>query len=248
MSKSNLALTKEQPEIEVENPVADDLAVAQALKYAEELRTLHAEEKKQRHAAEQALEQLAGSYATTVRALAAALELRDDETGGHAERVTELALELAASIDPGLLDDPELEYGFLLHDLGKIGVPDSILLKPGPLTRREQETMRDHPILGERIVARVPFLRGTARHVVASHHEHWDGAGYPRRLRGEQIPRAARIFAVADAFDAMTNDRPYRAARKAELALAEIERCEGTQFEPVVVEAFLSLKGVRSAA
>jgi ribonuclease P protein subunit RPR2 len=232
----------------VKTPVAENLAVAQALKYAEELRTLHAEEKRQRRAVEDALQQLGDSYAATVRALAAALELRDDDTGGHAERVTRLALDVAGVIDRELLEDPELEYGFLLHDLGKIGVPDSILLKPGPLTRREQETMRDHPILGERIVARVPYLRGTARQVVAAHHERWDGTGYPRRLRGDQIPRAARIFAVADAFDAMTNDRPYRAARKAESALAEIERCAGTQFEPVVVEALLSLKGIRSAA
>ena len=228
--------------------MAHDLAAAQALKYAQELRTLYAEERKQRRAAEHALERLSESYSTTVRALAAALELRDDETGGHAERVTRLALELAKSIDPGLLDDPELEYGFLLHDLGKIGVPDSILLKPGPLTAREQETMRDHPILGERIVAQVPYLRGTARQVVAAHHERWDGAGYPRRLRGVQIPQCARIFSVVDTFDAMTNERPYRAAMKIDHALDEIKRCTGSQFDPLVVEAFLSLQEVRSAA
>src|SRR5947209_7250324 len=163
MSKSNWTLTNGQLGNSMNKrglAVADDLAAAQALRYAEELRTLYAEERKQRRAAERTLEQLGDSYSTTVRALAAALELRDDETGGHAERVTRLALELARSIDPGLLDDPQLEYGFLLHDLGKIGVPDSILLKPGPLTARERETMRDHPILGERIVARVPYLRG----------------------------------------------------------------------------------------
>ncbi len=228
--------------------VAEDLAAAQALRYAEELRTLYAEERKQRRTAERTLEQLGDSYSTTVRALAAALELRDDETGGHAERVTRLALELARSIDPGLLDDPQLEYGFLLHDLGKIGVPDSILLKPGPLTARERETMRDHPILGERIVARVPYLRGTARHVVAAHHERWDGEGYPRRLRALGIPQYARIFAVVDAFDAMTNERPYRAAMKSDRAMAEIERCSGSQFDPLVVEAFLSLQDVRPAA
>jgi HD-GYP domain-containing protein (c-di-GMP phosphodiesterase class II) len=228
--------------------VADDLAAAQALRYAEELRSLYAEERKQRRTAERALEQLGDSYSTTVRALAAALELRDDETGGHAERVTRLALELARSIDPDLLDDPQLEYGFLLHDLGKIGVPDSILLKPGPLTARERETMRDHPILGERIVARVPYLRGTARQIVAAHHERWDGGGYPRRLRALDIPRCARIFAVVDAFDAMTNERPYRAAMKIDLALAEIERCRESQFDPLVVEAFLSLQDIRPAA
>ncbi len=228
--------------------MADDLATAQALRYAEELRTLYAEEKRQRRAVEHALERLSDSYSTTVRALAAALELRDDETGGHADRVTGLALELAKYIDPGLLDDPELEYGFLLHDLGKIGVPDSILLKPGPLTAREQETMRDHPILGERIVARIPFLRGTARQVVAAHHERWDGTGYPRRLRALQVPQCARIFAVVDAYDAMTNERPYRAAMKIDQALAEIKRHAGSQFDPLVVDAFLALQEIRSAA
>jgi HD-GYP domain-containing protein (c-di-GMP phosphodiesterase class II) len=228
--------------------VADDLTIAQTLKYAEELRILYAQERGQRRSAEHAFAQLNESYATTVRALAAALELRDDETGGHAERVTRLALQLAQLIDPQLTADPELEYGFLLHDLGKIGVPDAILLKPGPLTAREQEIMRDHPILGERIVARVPHLRGTARQVVAAHHERWDGTGYPRRLRGPQIPAGARIFAVVDAFDAMTHDRPYRAAMKLEPALAEIKRCAGTQFEPLVVEAFLAMEEFAAAA
>lgn len=225
-----------------------ELAVAQALRYAEELRELHGREREQRRLAEDAYAQLAESYGNTVRALAAALELRDDETGGHAGRVTQLALQIAHLIAPDLAENPELEYGFLLHDLGKIGVPDSILLKPGPLTARERETMRDHPILGERIVARVPYLRGIARQVVAAHHERWDGTGYPRRLRGLQIPLCARVFAVADAYDAMTNDRPYRAAMKKDLALAEIERCAGTQFEPLVVEAFLSLDEFASAA
>ncbi len=225
-----------------------ELAEAQALKYAEELRYLFRQERSQRREAERALEQLNDSYATTVRALAAALELRDDATGSHAERVTRLALELARVVDPDLIADPELEYGFLLHDLGKIGVPDGILLKPGPLTAHEQEIMRDHPILGERIVARVPYLRGTARQIVAAHHERWDGTGYPRRLQGSQIPAGARIFSVADAFDAMTNDRPYRAAMKLESALEELKRCAGTQFEPRVVEAFFSLEEFRTAA
>jgi len=176
------------------------------------------------------------------------LELRDDQTGSHAERVTRLGLELTAVVDPDLALDPQLEYGFLLHDLGKIGVSDAILLKPGPLTAKEQEAMRDHPILGERIVARIPYLAGVARQVVAAHHERWDGNGYPRRLRGEQIPFAARIFAAADAFDAMTNERPYRAAMKVDAALAEIERGTGSQFEPRIVEAFLSLSAFETAA
>ena len=225
-----------------------ELASAQALKYAEAFRALYEQERSQRRAVDDAFVKLNESYRTTVRALAAALELRDDQTGNHAERVARLALELTAVVDPDLALDPQLEYGFLLHDLGKIGVSDAILLKPGPLTSKEQEAMRDHPILGERIVARIPYLAGVARQVVAAHHERWDGNGYPRRLRGEQIPFAARIFAVADAFDAMTNERPYRAAMKLEAALAEIECGTGTQFEPRIVEAFLSLSAFETAA
>ncbi|MFY9578754.1 MAG: HD-GYP domain-containing protein [Gaiellaceae bacterium] len=225
-----------------------ELAIAQAKKYAEELSLLYQQERTQRRAAEEAYAQLAESYGTTVRALAAALELRDDATGGHAERVTRTALALTRVVEPDLAANPELEYGFLLHDIGKIGVPDAILLKPGPLSAKERETMRDHPILGEKVIARVPYLRGIARQVVAGHHERWDGTGYPRRLRGHQIPVSARIFAVTDAFDAMTNDRPYRAAMKVDAALAEIERCAGTQFQPEIVEAFLSLAEVSTAA
>jgi HD-GYP domain-containing protein (c-di-GMP phosphodiesterase class II) len=221
--------------------VDPQLVIAQILKYAEEFRYLHAEERTQRRAAEDALDQLRDSYATTVRALAAALELRDDHTGGHAERVTRIALRLTHEVAPELASDPELEYGFLLHDLGKIGIPDAILLKPGPLTADEKEEMRYHPILGERIVARIPYLSGVARHVVAAHHERWDGHGYPRGLRGTRIPVAARIFAHADAWDAMTSDRPYRAAMPLEQAFAEIERCAGTQFDPAISAAFLSI-------
>jgi ribonuclease P protein subunit RPR2 len=225
-----------------------ELAVAQALRYAEELKQLHGQEREHRKAAEDAYAKLADSYGTTVRALAAALELRDDATGSHADRVAKLALEVARIVDPGLASDRQLEYGFLLHDLGKIGVPDAILLKPGPLNAGELELMRDHPILGERIVARVPFLCGVARQVVAAHHERWDGSGYPRRLQGLQIPIAARIFSIADAFDAMTNERPYRAAMKLDATLAEIRRGSGTQFEPRIVDAFLSLAEFQNAA
>jgi HD-GYP domain-containing protein (c-di-GMP phosphodiesterase class II) len=218
-----------------------ELAIAQALRYAEELRHLHGEERIQRRTAEDALARLEDSYRTTVRALAAALEIRDDQTGGHAERVTLVALRLAAEVAPDLAAEPELEYGFLLHDLGKIGIKDSILLKPGRLTPHEMEEMRYHPVLGERIVARVPYLNGLARQVVAAHHERWDGTGYPRRIAGNHIPLAARIFAVVDAFDAMTNDRPYREALPLDAALAEIEFGAASQFDPAMVEAFIPL-------
>jgi HD-GYP domain-containing protein (c-di-GMP phosphodiesterase class II) len=217
------------------------LAVAQALKYAQELRQLHASERAQRRVVEEALERLETSYATTVRALAAALELRDDGTGGHAARVTDLALELTRRLDPELSAEPQLEYGFLLHDIGKIGIPDGILLKPGPLDPKELEQMRFHPVLGERVLEQIPYLSGLARDVVASHHERWDGKGYPAGLAGTVIPIAARIFALADSFDAMTNDRPYRRALPVTEAIDEIVRSSGSQFEPELAEAFLEL-------
>ncbi len=217
------------------------LAVAQAMKYAQELRQLHASERAQRRMVEEALERLETSYATTVRALAAALELRDDESGGHAQRVTTLALELTRRVDPELAAEPQLEYGFLLHDIGKIGIPDGILRKPGPLDPHELEQMRFHSVLGERVLEQIPYLSGLALDVVACHHERWDGGGYPAGLRGTQIPTAARIFALADSFDAMTNDRPYRKAMTLEAAIAEILDSSGTQFEPALAEVFVEL-------
>ena len=188
-----------------------------------------------------ALRELEASYRATVHALAAALELRDDATGAHAARVTELALRLAAQVAPELVKQPELEYGFLLHDLGKIGVPDTVLLKPGPLSEYERTLIERHVALGQRILAEIPYLQGLASQVVVSHHERWDGIGYPRQLQGEQIPLAARIFAIVDAFDAMTNDRPYRSARSIEIALSQIELGAGSQFDPQLARAFIDL-------
>jgi response regulator RpfG family c-di-GMP phosphodiesterase len=184
---------------------------------------------------------LADSYRTTVRALAAALDLRDDQTGAHATRVTALALRLARTVAPDLAADPGLEFGFLLHDVGKIGVPDAIVLKPGPLDPEEFEYMRGHVTLGERIVAEVPYLRGIAADIIHSHHERWDGRGYPSGLEGEAIPLAARIFSIVDSFDAITNDRPYRAAQSVDHALHEIEKAAGTQFDPMIAAAFVHL-------
>ena len=202
---------------------------------------MHADERVQRRRAEDALSRLKESYALTVRALAAALELRDDQTGGHAERVTSIALRLAERITPDLVGDCQLEYGFLLHDLGKIGVPDAILLKRGRLAPAEMEIVRRHPALGARILEGIPYLGGIAREVVASHHERWDGLGYPNRLRADEIPHSARIFAVADAFDAMTNDRPYRAAMPTVVALEQLRKEAGRQFDPDVVREFVTL-------
>jgi HD-GYP domain-containing protein (c-di-GMP phosphodiesterase class II) len=219
----------------------DKLANDQTLRYAAALRELYSSERAQRRAAEEMLEQLTASYGSTVRALAAALELRDDQTGRHAERVTELALLLTARVEPDLLADPQVEYGFILHDIGKIGISDTVLLKPGALTEEEFAQIRIHPTLGERILGEVPYLSGAAREVVAAHHERWDGSGYPRGLAAEAIPHAARIFAVVDAYDAITNDRPYRRGRSSATALEELSVGAARQFDPRVVREFLAL-------
>ncbi|MDP9258939.1 MAG: response regulator [Actinomycetota bacterium] len=195
------------------------------------------------HAAARALHD---SYRMTVRALATTLELRDDQTGAHAERVTQLALQLTERVAPDLVTDPELEFGFLLHDIGKIGIPDAIVLKPGSLTAGEVDRMRQHVLLGRQIIREIPFLAGLAQDVVGAHHEQFDGSGYPNGLRGEEIPLVARIFAVVDAFDAMTNDRPYRRALPEQAALHEIRAMAGTQFDPAVVDAFITLLGEHS--
>jgi HD-GYP domain-containing protein (c-di-GMP phosphodiesterase class II) len=189
----------------------------------------------------------AEATAATVEALARALELHDyrrgrfGETSAHTARVTQLALHLAEHVAPELALDPQLAYGFRLHDIGMIGVSNATLLKPGALTPAEVDEIREHPWLGERIVAPVPALGGLTRQVIACHHERWDGSGYPRGLRGVEIPIAARVFAVVDAFDAMTNDQPYRDALPEDEARAEIQAKAGLEFDPDVVSAFVSL-------
>ena len=192
-----------------------------------------------KRAAQTHLELVREANESTVAALAAALELRDDETGSHAHRVAQIALTITRVVDPDLAEDPELRFGYLLHDIGKIGIPDRILLKPAALTREETRIMQTHTVLGEHLISTLPHLQGVAREVIVHHHERWDGTGYPWGVAGEAIPLAARIFAVADAFDALTSDRPYRRAVSEEDALAEIRRHSGTQFDPVVVDALL---------
>jgi HD-GYP domain-containing protein (c-di-GMP phosphodiesterase class II) len=182
-----------------------------------------------------------------VEALVRALELHDyrrglfAETESHAVRVTRLALQLAECVAPELADDPRLEYGFRLHDIGMIGVSNEILSKPGRLSRDELAEVREHPLLGERIVAPIGFLSGVARQVIGAHHERWDGSGYPRRLEGERIPLAARIFTLADVYDAMTSDQPWRRALAPDIAVEEIERSAGTLFDPELVAVFRGL-------
>ena len=184
-----------------------------------------------------ALRSLGDAYRTTLKALTAALETRDQETHGHSERVVNFSLRLGRELGLSGEQMRSLEFGSLLHDVGKIGVPDAILRKPSRLTEQEWERMREHPLHGQRILRGIEFLEGAAR-VVAQHHERWDGGGYPLGLRGEGIDLSARIFAVADAFDAITSDRVYRRGRTYEAALCELEEHAGGQFDPSVVEAF----------
>jgi ribonuclease P protein subunit RPR2 len=183
---------------------------------------------------------LAHQHRSTAAALAQAIEARDSGTGGHVQRVTALAQALLETVDPALARNEQLSFGFLLHDVGKIGVPDAILRKPGPLTSMERTIMDTHPEVGHRIVAQAGFSPLVSE-IVLTHHERWDGTGYPNRLKGEQIPLATRLFAVADSLDAMTSDRPYRRGIPLEEAMAEVVRHRGTQFDPAAVDALLSL-------
>jgi response regulator RpfG family c-di-GMP phosphodiesterase len=180
------------------------------------------------------------SYKITLEALVTALDAREHETGAHSQRVREYTLTLAE--DFGLRHDDLIQTGrgALLHDVGKIGVRDSILLKPGKLSEEEWVEMRMHPQIGYSILQNIEFLSPAAE-IVLCHQERWDGKGYPNGLAGPDIPLGARIFAVVDTLDAMTSDRPYRKATSFEAALAEIRHCSGTQFDPRVVSAFLNI-------
>jgi putative nucleotidyltransferase with HDIG domain len=199
--------------------------------YAADLR----ETFKQERARSQELER---SYAATVRALSNAVEARDAYTGKHAERVAGYGIEISRALD---LETPaDIEFGFLLHDIGKVAIPDGILFKRGSLSEPERVVMARHPVIGADIVRGIEFLE-RAIEIVHSHHERWDGAGYPDRLAGETIPLTARVFAVADVFDALTTDRPYRTASPLPEARAMIVAESGTHFDPRVVEAFNSI-------
>jgi cyclic di-GMP phosphodiesterase len=186
---------------------------------------------------DEALGSLENAYRSTLQALTAALEARDAETHGHSERVVTFSLRLGREYGLTSAEMKALEFGSLLHDIGKIGVPDAILRKPAKLTDEEWERMREHPLHGQQILRGIKFLNGAAR-VVAQHHEKWDGSGYPLGLKGEDIDVCARIFSVADAFDAITSDRVYRKGRSYEVALAELDEWAGRQFDPKIVEAF----------
>jgi putative nucleotidyltransferase with HDIG domain len=202
-------------------------------RYAADLREIF----KQERARSQELQR---SYMATVRALSNAVEARDAYTRKHAERVTAYGMEIARAMGLPLASAPEIEFGFLLHDIGKVAIPDAILYKPSALTDKERALMAQHPLIGAEIVRGIEFL-GEAAKVVRSHHERWDGRGYPDGLAGEEIPLAARVFAVADVLDALTTDRPYRPASPLLLARRMIVAQAGKQFDPRVVEAFSSI-------
>jgi response regulator RpfG family c-di-GMP phosphodiesterase len=193
-------------------------------------------DEQQRH-----LRQMNEAYSDMLEALLIALETREREIEGHCERVTTYTIILAEAMGLSYQQLPDIERGALLHDVGKIGIPDRILFKKGRLTAAEWEVMRQHPVIGYRMCMKVRSLQKAAQEIVLCHHEQWDGSGYPHGLRGEDIPLGARIFAVADALDAMTSDRPYRQALSIAEAVAELERCAGTQFDPKVVKAFLDI-------
>jgi ribonuclease P protein subunit RPR2 len=199
-------------------------------RYAADLREVF---KRERAAAQE----LRASYMATVRALSNAVEARDAYTGKHAERVAAYGVELARACGLDVTSNPQVEFGFLLHDVGKVAVPDAILFKTDSLTDEEYALIARHPVVGAEILRDVSFL-GEAKLIVRHHHERWDGAGYPDGLHGDDIPLAARVFAVADTLDAITTDRPYRPAASWEEARAIIVAESGAQFDPAVVQAY----------
>ena len=219
-------LHKRQLEREVEN-------------YRQHLEAMVEERTKQLQGA---LEQVERSYEDTLQALGTAIDLRDDETAGHSRRVCGYSLEIASTMGVSDAQLSNIARGAYLHDIGKLGIPDGILLKPGPLTADEREVMQQHVQIGFDIVKGIPFLADAAE-IILTHHERFDGCGYPRGLKKEEIPIGGKVFAVADSFDAMTTDRPYRRAGSFESARETVRRLSGSQFDPQVVDVFLSLPG-----
>ena len=184
--------------------------------------------------------ELAKAYDTTLEGWSRALELRDQETKGHSSRVTDLTITLAKAmgIDEGEMDN--IRRGALLHDVGKMGIPDNILLKPGPLTDEEREIIQKHTLYSEALLKDIPYLKA-AMAIPMYHHERWDGLGYPHGLKGKDIPLSARIFAIIDQWDALISDRPYREAWSEKEALDYLENMSGIVFDPIVVKNFLEI-------
>jgi len=212
----------------------------QLIVFAREIGVLYTAERTRSRELAVALDRAREMFVATMKSLAQVVEAKDPTTRGHLERTTHYGLALARRVDPVLAARPEIAYGFFLHDIGKVGIPESILCKSGPLNELEWIVMRSHPYVGAKIVEPIPFM-GDAVEIVRSHHERFDGSGYPAGLRGEEIPLGARIFAIADAFDAMTSDRPYRRALPLEEAVERIVAGAGTQFDPECAKAFADL-------
>lgn len=216
-----------------------DRLEAQLDVFASDIAELYRRQKSRAEELEAALKTLRTSYLETVRGLAFVVEAKDAYTGQHLERCRVYGVALMEAL--GIAEEnPDAEFGFLLHDAGKVGIPERILGKPGPLTAAEWRVMRTHPIIGYQIMAGIPLL-DTAAEIVRAHHEMWDGSGYPAGLQAEEIPIGARVFSVVDAFDAMTTTRPYRMAMPIDQAAEEIMRMAGTQFDPEVCDAFVPM-------
>jgi HD-GYP domain-containing protein (c-di-GMP phosphodiesterase class II) len=227
-----VAVGSDDPET---SSLADQLKV-----FAREVGVLYTAERVRARELEDALDAARDMYVATMKSLAQVVEAKDPTTRGHLDRTAHYGLKLAAKVAPDLAAKPEMAYGFFLHDIGKVGIPESILCKSGPLTELEWIVMKSHPHMGARIVEPIPFM-GEAVEIVRCHHERFDGNGYPSGLRGEEIPLGARIFSIADSFDAMTSERPYRHALSLEEAVDEIRDGAGTQFDPECVKAFIDL-------
>jgi HD-GYP domain-containing protein (c-di-GMP phosphodiesterase class II) len=219
-------------------PQMDAAAVSeQLLSLARDFSALYQRERAQTQTLLSHQEELEAAYAQTIQTLAFVVEAKDEHTATHLARAHGYAIMLARRVAPEMADDQVFGYGFMLHDIGKVAIPEAILAKPSPLTDEEWEIMKTHPTLGGKILAPITFLR-RAIPIVECHHERWDGRGYPNGLAGEEIPLAARIFSVVDAYDALTSNRPYRQALRPEEAAREIVASAGTQFDPKIAEAF----------
>jgi ribonuclease P protein subunit RPR2 len=212
----------------------------QLIVFARELGELYRLERSRSAELERVLASLQETYLATMKSLATVIEAKDQTTRGHLDRTQAYGLALARRIDPELAAQESLGYGFFLHDIGKVGIPEHILCKEGPLSVDEWTVMRNHPIIGAQIVAPIAFLRD-AVDLIRHHHERFDGTGYPDGLAREEIPLPARVFAVVDSFDAMTSDRPYRGAIGVDRALSEIRAGSGTQFDPEIVSVFVDM-------
>lgn len=216
---------------------------SQLLVFARDMSAVYQRKREHEQKLDALIRELRTDYLSIVETLALVVEAKDQYTANHLERCKRYGIALASRIDPAMIT-PQLQYGFLLHDVGKIGIPEAILMKPGPLTSEEVEVMRTHPLIGVQIVAPMRrVLDEVTVEVIRHHHERFDGAGYPDGKAAEDIPLSARIFSVVDSFDAMTTNRPYRKAMALDQALEELKAKSGSQFDPDVVTEFEALMG-----